>query len=312
MTEAQTHDVQYSEYNPVSVANRLRQAREALDLTRKQVAEKLGIPLGTLEKYETGRGEPNLSRLRKLCRFYGIPAADIMDEVGDEEGTGDPAPAPNVNDRSTRLRQLLQEVGQLAGAPVVIEREGSEAATSPAVKMDTAGLDTELTLADVLGELAQAAGDKQIQPRQFRKQLRRVQEELDDAERAELVDAMEARGLRLPEGEDDEQDDDEDDEQEAAWSDEHLRQLLLVHAVYGVDPRDLARQAINPLIDALQAEEVDPLWVTDGLISGDQAARYDRLRPLLPELVKAARSADRPDLSDRKRYPRVDATNGRK
>jgi transcriptional regulator with XRE-family HTH domain len=308
MPEAKTHDVQFSEYDPVSVANRLRQAREALDLTRKQVAEKLGIPLGTMEKYETGRAEPNLSRLRKLCRFYGIPAADIMDEVGDDEGTGDPDPAPNVNDRSTRLRQLLQEVGQLAGAPVVIEREGSEAATSPAVKMDTAGMDTELTLAEVLQELADAAGDKQVQPRQFRKQLRRVQEELADADRTELVDAMEERGLQLPEGEDD-ADADEDEDQEATWSDDHLRQLLTVHAVYGVDPRDLSREAINRVIEDLQIEEeqVEPLGFLDGFLSGDQAARYDRVRQLLPDLVKAARSADRPDLADRKRYPLVDA-----
>jgi len=240
-----------------------------------------------------------------------------MEEVGDEEGTGDPQPAPNVNDRSTRLRQLLQEVGQLAGAPVVIERQGDEAATSPAVKMDTVGMDTELTLADVLDELAQAAGNEQVKPRQFRKQLRQVQEELADAERPELLDAMEERDLQLPEGEDDDQDDQGDQgdqDQEATWSDEQLRQLLIVHAVYGVDPRDLSREAINRLIEDLQIEEeqVEPLGMFAGFISGDQAARYDRLRQLLPELVKAARGSDRPDLADRKRYSRVDTTNGRK
>jgi transcriptional regulator with XRE-family HTH domain len=309
MPEAKTHDVQFSEYDPVSVANRLRQAREALDLTRKQVAEKLGIPLGTMEKYETGRAEPNLSRLRKLCRFYGIPAADIMDEVGDDEGTGDPDPAPNVNDQATRMRYLLQELSQLANAPVYVDDQGEqEPTTSPHVRFDAKGMDQPPTLVQVLRELADAAGDKQVQPRQFRKQLRRVQEELADADRTELVDAMEERGLQLPEGEDD-ADADEDEDQEATWSDDHLRQLLTVHAVYGVDPRDLSREAINRVIEDLQIEEeqVEPLGFLDGFLSGDQAARYDRVRQLLPDLVKAARSADRPDLADRKRYPLADA-----
>jgi hypothetical protein len=172
--------------------------------------------------------------------------------------------------------------------------------------MDTAGMDTELTLAEVLQELAEAARVEQTPIRQFRKLLRDVQQDLADAERVELVDAMDERGLQLPEGEDDA---DEDEGQEATWSDDHLRQLLTVQAVYGVDPRDLSREAINRVIEDLQIEEeqVEPLGFLDGVLSGDQAARYDRVRQLLPDLVKAARRSDRPDLADRKRYPLADA-----
>jgi hypothetical protein len=126
---------------------------------------------------------------------------------------------------------------------------------------------------------------------------------------------MEGRGLQLPEGEDDVYaDEDEEAGQEATWSDDHLRQLLTVHAVYGVDPRDLSRKAINRVIEEwpIPEERPAPLDFLDGVLSGDQAARHDRVRQLLPDLVKAARRSDRPDLADRKRYPRVDNANGDK
>ncbi|MBL4800560.1 MAG: helix-turn-helix domain-containing protein [Emcibacter sp.] len=60
-------------------AARLKAARENKGLTRKKLAELTGIPEKSIEKYEYGGMELNISRLKALCNALDIKPTEIID-----------------------------------------------------------------------------------------------------------------------------------------------------------------------------------------------------------------------------------------
>ncbi len=61
------------EYN-----ERLKDLREDKDLTQQAIAEVLDTTRQQIYKYESGVQEMTVSRLAKLCRFYGVSADYIL------------------------------------------------------------------------------------------------------------------------------------------------------------------------------------------------------------------------------------------
>lgn len=59
--------------------SRLRALREDHDLTQAQVAEVLGTSQTMYARYERGANEMPIRHLETLCRFYNIPADDLLD-----------------------------------------------------------------------------------------------------------------------------------------------------------------------------------------------------------------------------------------
>ena len=57
---------------------KLRELREDRDLTQRDVAEMLDTTQQQIYKYESGLQEMTVSRLAKLCRFYGVSADYIL------------------------------------------------------------------------------------------------------------------------------------------------------------------------------------------------------------------------------------------
>ena len=55
-----------------SFPGKLKQARENLGLTQKEVARQTNINSSTLANYELGRTQPNLETLGLLADFYGV------------------------------------------------------------------------------------------------------------------------------------------------------------------------------------------------------------------------------------------------
>ena len=53
-------------------SERLKELRKEKELTLKQVASALEIPLTTYANYEQGVREPSLSMLNALCDFYDV------------------------------------------------------------------------------------------------------------------------------------------------------------------------------------------------------------------------------------------------
>ena len=59
-------------------AQRLKEIREDRDLSQTEIAKILGTTQPQIYKYESGLQEMTVSRLAKLCRFYGVSADYIL------------------------------------------------------------------------------------------------------------------------------------------------------------------------------------------------------------------------------------------
>lgn len=75
----------------VTFTEKLRILRDASGLSEREIAEKAGIPYGTLHAYMIGKREPLLSNLGRLCKAFGV----TLDHFADvDEITGATRPAP--------------------------------------------------------------------------------------------------------------------------------------------------------------------------------------------------------------------------
>ena len=50
----------------------IKTRREVLQVTQKALSDLSGVALGALKKFESGRGNPTLSTLEKLCDALGL------------------------------------------------------------------------------------------------------------------------------------------------------------------------------------------------------------------------------------------------
>ncbi len=62
------------------LGDRLRELRQAHDLTLRQLAVEAGISAGMLSQLENGAAEPSLSTLRKLARVFDTSIATLFDD----------------------------------------------------------------------------------------------------------------------------------------------------------------------------------------------------------------------------------------
>jgi transcriptional regulator with XRE-family HTH domain len=63
----------------MTIATRIRQARERLGLTQTEAAEKARMRQGTWSAYETGaKKDPRASTIRHMCGVLGISADDLI------------------------------------------------------------------------------------------------------------------------------------------------------------------------------------------------------------------------------------------
>lgn len=62
-------------------AERLKDLREALGLTRQQLADSTGLSVHTILSYEKGRREPNSKAMASLERFFNVSGEYLRGEV---------------------------------------------------------------------------------------------------------------------------------------------------------------------------------------------------------------------------------------
>lgn len=62
----------------------IREKREALDITQKQLADKMGVERSTVAKWEAGAAFPSASKLPKLAEVLGCSVADLFTKQGPE------------------------------------------------------------------------------------------------------------------------------------------------------------------------------------------------------------------------------------
>jgi len=56
----------------VSIIQAIKARRESLKVTQKDLSDLSGVALGALKKFESGKGNPTLSTLKKLCDTLGL------------------------------------------------------------------------------------------------------------------------------------------------------------------------------------------------------------------------------------------------
>lgn len=57
---------------------RIRSLRKALDLSQKDVSEKIGCSSKVLSNYELGKREPDFETIVKLCDFFNVTADYLL------------------------------------------------------------------------------------------------------------------------------------------------------------------------------------------------------------------------------------------
>ena len=62
----------------MEIAVKIKSLREDKDLTQQDIADILDTTRQQVYKYENGLQEMTVSRLAKLCRFYGVSADYIL------------------------------------------------------------------------------------------------------------------------------------------------------------------------------------------------------------------------------------------
>jgi len=56
----------------LSIIEAIKARRESLKVTQKALSDLSGVALGALKKFESGKGNPTLSTLKKLCDALGL------------------------------------------------------------------------------------------------------------------------------------------------------------------------------------------------------------------------------------------------
>jgi transcriptional regulator with XRE-family HTH domain len=81
----------------VGVGNRLRERREALKVTQRQLGRELGVTFGQIQKYEKGSNRIGAGRLYLAAAYLRVPVKHFFEEAGD----GLPADAAPVSPITT-------------------------------------------------------------------------------------------------------------------------------------------------------------------------------------------------------------------
>lgn len=57
---------------------RIKELRKAMNMTQKQLAEKLGVGQKDVSRYELEQHEPSISTILKLCEFFDVSADYLL------------------------------------------------------------------------------------------------------------------------------------------------------------------------------------------------------------------------------------------
>ena len=59
----------------------IREKRRESGLTQKQLAERIGVTVKAVSRWETGASEPSTTNLLALAKLYGVSAGELLRDV---------------------------------------------------------------------------------------------------------------------------------------------------------------------------------------------------------------------------------------
>ena len=65
-----------------TLGRRIQEARKAAGLSQESLGERLGVSRQAVSKWETGAADPSTSNLLALAKLFGIPAEELLREIG--------------------------------------------------------------------------------------------------------------------------------------------------------------------------------------------------------------------------------------
>lgn len=118
-----TQETWYSEKN-ATFGDRLAAAREAAEMTQKDLAKRVGVKLATLRNWEDDIAEPRANRLSTLSGLLGVTLRWLL--TGEGEGVDPPGEAAEIPEDMTavlaEIRALHTQARQTAEKLAVLEK----------------------------------------------------------------------------------------------------------------------------------------------------------------------------------------------
>jgi transcriptional regulator with XRE-family HTH domain len=286
MSEAIAKDEQ-----AVALKDLLRESREDMGYSRKQLAEVTGIPFKSLEKFERGEMEPTLSRAFTLARALEIPFENIREEVEGDTPEDETANSGTI----TRARKHLEQASRATGMELRTSDHGNPGPMAAGLQAPGGEADQpEMGLRAELQEFATEAQAGKLKPVEIQPRLRRLRRQLRGEETVGLVDIARDHGIEA---------EDEDFEQDEQTRDA-LIDRILVRARYGMGITKLSPDGLVTLTkDLLSAKTLKnaDLVEPEEREKPTDAERAQIANTLAPALVLAMLQNRAPDISS-KRY----------
>jgi transcriptional regulator with XRE-family HTH domain len=109
-----TNDLSENWFDPkaTTFGDRLSGAREQVGMTQEQLAERLGVRLSTLRKWEEDRSEPRVNRLMMLSGLLSVSFGWLLS--GDGPGLNAPRDAAAEDGRLDDAIEELRELNRTA------------------------------------------------------------------------------------------------------------------------------------------------------------------------------------------------------
>ena len=60
------------------IVNRIKELRTAAGMTKKALADQLGVTVPTVSKWELGQRTPELERVFRMTLIFGVPIEEIV------------------------------------------------------------------------------------------------------------------------------------------------------------------------------------------------------------------------------------------
>ena len=117
----------------MALAGELKEYRQRVGLTAKEVGEKIEKSAKTVSGWEHGRGQPDADMLFLLCEIYGIKDIGVF-------YTGPSAAVPLLTDDEMELVELYRSLNKETQATLLTTARGF--AGNPAMKKEESNTET--------------------------------------------------------------------------------------------------------------------------------------------------------------------------
>lgn len=88
----------------MNIGENIKKYRKALNISQKDLAKKLNMPISTLANYENNHREPNIEVLNRIAKALRIPIRDI---IGDDDNYKEYFNGYSIIDKTTPFTQII-------------------------------------------------------------------------------------------------------------------------------------------------------------------------------------------------------------